>query len=33
VESSFNLQRSSQQSFDQWLVTMGYRFDSGKHTK
>ena len=30
VESSFNTQRSAQQNFDQWLVTMGYRFDSGK---
>lgn len=30
VESSYNTQRSSLQNFDQWLITMGYRFDSGK---
>lgn len=30
IETSFNLQRSSQQSFDQWLTTVGYRFDSGR---
>jgi hypothetical protein len=30
VESSFNLQKSSQQTFEQWLITTGYRFDTGK---
>jgi len=30
VEGSMNLQRSSQQSFEQWLITTGYRFDTGK---
>lgn len=30
VESSMNLQRSSQQNFDQWLITTGYRFDTRK---
>lgn len=30
LESGFNMQRSSQQNFDQWLMTMGYRFDSGR---
>ena len=30
VESGFNLQRSPQQNFDQWLMTMGYRFDTGR---
>jgi hypothetical protein len=30
-ESSVNLQRSQQQSFEQWLTTLGYRFDTGKH--
>lgn len=29
-ESGMNIQRSSQQNFEQWLMTMGYRFDSGK---
>jgi len=33
VESSFNLQRSSTQNFDQWLMTMGYRFDTRKSSK
>jgi hypothetical protein len=28
VETGFNLQRSPQQNFDQWLMTMGYRFDT-----
>jgi hypothetical protein len=28
MESGFNLQRSPQQNFDQWLMTMGYRFDT-----
>ncbi len=32
VESGVNLQRSPQQNFDQWLITMGYRFDSGRHS-
>jgi hypothetical protein len=31
IESAFNLQRSTQQNFDQWLTTLGYRFDSGRH--
>ena len=30
MESGFNLQRSPQQNFDQWLITMGYRFDTRK---
>ena len=30
LESGFNLQRSAQQNFDQWLMTMGYRFDTGR---
>lgn len=30
IESGFNLQRSPQQNFDQWLMTMGYRFDTRK---
>jgi hypothetical protein len=29
-ESSINLQQSQQQSFEQWLMTVGYRFDTGK---
>jgi hypothetical protein len=30
VEGSMNLQKSSQQTFEQWLITTGYRFDTGK---
>lgn len=29
-ESSFNFQQSQQQTFEQWLMTVGYRFDTGK---
>ena len=28
LETGFNLQRSPLQNFDQWLMTMGYRFDT-----
>jgi hypothetical protein len=31
IESAFNLQRSLQQNFDQFITTFGYRFDSGRH--
>ncbi|HYL92478.1 MAG TPA: hypothetical protein VEW69_04910, partial [Alphaproteobacteria bacterium] len=29
IESGLNLQRSQQLNLDQWLVTAGYRFDTG----
>jgi hypothetical protein len=30
-ETGYNWQQGTQQTFDQWFMTMGYRFDTGRH--
>lgn len=32
-ESGFNWQKGTQQTFEQWFMTMGYRFDSGRRRR